>query len=113
LNTYQQGDNYIVDGTHNIGKQQFIHGNHQQGADPQQVLNQLIGATMAMREQASLEERPLIDSALEAIGNGSGEKSVIRRALTQIAGVAALVGSTGPPVIAAIQAVTSALGISF
>ena len=68
---------------------------------------------MMLRSQVSAEDRGIIDSAMEAIdSNGSPEKGSLRRALTSIAGIAALVGEIGAPVIEAIRKVTAAFGWS-
>jgi len=108
--TYNYGNTYNVSGQGNVGQGNII--NNQSGADPTEAWHDMINAVMEMRAQIGTEDRKVVDTALATISQGGGvEKSTLRRAMSDIAGVASLVGSVGVPVIQAVRAVLAAFGV--
>jgi hypothetical protein len=108
--TYNYGEIYNVSGQGNVGKGNIY--NNQSGADANEAWRDMINAIMEMRGQIGSEDRQVVDTALMTIKQGDKvEKSTMRRALGDVAGVASLVGTVGVPVIQAVRAVLSAIGI--
>ncbi|WP_369184384.1 hypothetical protein [Streptomyces sp. Y1] len=99
------GDSVTQHGDHNIG---II---KQQGpADPQAAMRELIATVRQLREHVPAEDREVLDESLEAIGDGrSASPSVLRRALRNISGVAALV-TAGAPVVESIRRILDSAG---
>jgi hypothetical protein len=109
MNTnYHIGDNVTQHGDGNIG---II--KNQAPADPNSALLELTRLVEVLRGQVSTADREVIDESIRAIGSGENvNKGTMRRALSRIAGIAALVGEVGVPVIGAIRAVMAAFGIA-
>jgi hypothetical protein len=104
---YHIGDNVTQRGDGNIG---IIKS--QTSADPASAMLELTRLVRVLRDQVSSADRQVIDESMNAIGTGEGvDKSAMRRALSRIAGIAALVGEVGAPVIGAIRAVMAGFGI--
>jgi hypothetical protein len=98
------GDSVIQNGDHNIGviKNQ----------DPQIALRELISLVAILRGQIPEGDRGVIDESIETIQSGGhGDTGALRRALGTIAGIAAVVGEVGVPVIEAVRKVTAAFGL--
>jgi hypothetical protein len=98
------GDNVIQNGDHNIGviKNQ----------EPQIALQELVSLVAILRGQVPEEDRGVIDKSIGTIQSGGhGDRGALRRALGTIAGIAALVGEVGVPVIEAVRKVTAAFGL--
>ena len=90
---YHFGDEVTQHGDHNIGmiKNQGV-------ADPQTAFREMINAVQVLRGQVSAADRHAIDESMRTIGTGENvEKGTLRRALGNIAGIAALVGQVGSP----------------
>jgi hypothetical protein len=101
------GDNVTQHGNHNVG---II--KNQGPADPQAAFREMIIAVQVLRGQVSTADRQVIDESMKAIGTGDNvEKGTLRRALSNIAGVATVVGQVGVPVIESVRAVMAALGL--
>jgi hypothetical protein len=104
---FHYGDNVTQHGNHNVG---II--KNQGPADPQAAFREMITAVQVLRGQVSAADRQVIDESMKAIGTGDNvEKGTMRRALSNIAGVATVVGQVGVPVIESIRAVMTALGL--
>lgn len=104
---YHIGDNVNQRGDGNIG---IIKS--QASADPASAMLELTRLVQVLRDQVSSADRQVIDESMNAIGTGQDvEKSAMRSALSRIAGIAALVGELGAPVIGAIRAVMAGFGI--
>ncbi len=98
------GDNVVQRGDHNIG---II-----KSQDPQAALRELVSLVEILRDQVPADDRTVVDQSLKTIeAGGNGDKGALRRALGNIAGVAAVVGEIGVPVIEAVRKVTAAFGI--
>jgi hypothetical protein len=98
------GDNVIQSGDHNIGviKNQ----------DPQMALRELVSLAAILRGQVPEGDRGVIDESIETIQSGGHrDKGALRRALGTIAGIAAVAGEVGVPVIEAVRKVTAAFGL--
>jgi hypothetical protein len=104
---FHYGDNVTQHGNHNVG---II--KNQGPADPQAAFREMITAVQVLRGQVSTADRQVIDESMKAIGTGDNvEKGTLRRALSNIAGVATVVGQVGVPVIESVRAVMAALGL--
>ena len=104
---FHYGDEVTQYGDHNIGMIK-----NQGPADPQAAFREMINAVQVLRGQVSTVDGQVIDESMKAIGTGANvEKSTLRRALGNIAGVATMVGQVGLPVIESVRAVTAALGL--
>lgn len=107
MSDYHIGDKVEQHGNHNIGMIK-----NQGPADPQTVFQEMINAIQTLRGQVSVADRQVIDESINTIGTGgNAEKQSLRRALGNIAGVAAMVGQVGVPVIDAIRKVMAAFGV--
>ncbi|MGY6020281.1 hypothetical protein [Streptomyces spinosirectus] len=71
---------------------------------------QLVGAALQLREQVAAGEREVIDSSVEALRAG-GDPGRLRRAPASLAGIAALVGGVGAPVVGAANRLMEAAGL--
>ncbi|MFF3967178.1 hypothetical protein ACFYZI_37200 [Streptomyces griseorubiginosus] len=102
----------IHGGSGHIGIVKNHNQNLNNGPVHQQVeFQDLIRAVESLRGRVSADDREVLDGALDAIGTGEPvQPGVLRRALTSIAGVAAVVGDIGVPVGAAVQKVLALLG---
>lgn len=107
MSDYHFGDKVNQYGDHNIGMIK-----NQGPADPQVAFREMINAVQALRDQVSAADRQVIDESMNTIGTGDKvEKQHLRRALGNIAGVAAMVGQVGVPVIESIRKVMAAFGM--
>lgn len=109
--------------TSNYGGQQFnMYGGQNVGinygtynsapAAPQESLRELVEAVNALRAQVSPADREVIDTSMRTVGAGTGaQPGPLRQALTQLAGVATVVGQVGVPVIEAVRKVMAAFGL--
>lgn len=103
---YHYGDQVNQIGNHNIG---II---KQEAADPQAALHEMIKAVEVLRGTVSSDDRAMIDESMQVVRSGDdADKGRLRAALRNIAGVAAMVGQVGVPVIEAIRGVMKAFGI--
>jgi len=104
---YHIGDSVTQHGDGNIG---II--KNQAPSDPNSALLELTRLVQVLRGQVPSADREVIDESMRAIGSGENvDKGTMRQALSRIAGIAALVGEVGGPVIAAIRAVMAAFGM--
>jgi len=107
MNAYHFGDKVKMYGDHNVG---II--KNQGSTDPQAAFREMINAIQALRGQVSATDRQVIDESMNTIATGDNlEKQPLRRALANIAGVAAMVGQVGVPVIESIRKVMTAFGM--
>jgi hypothetical protein len=105
--SYHIGDEVTQYGDHNIGILK-----NQGPADPQEALRNLAILVQALRDEVPVADRQVIDESMRTINRGNDvEKGTLRRALGNIAGIAAMVGEFGVPVIDSIRKVMSAFGI--
>jgi hypothetical protein len=104
---YHIGDSVTQHGDGNIGMIKS-----QTSADPGSALQEMTRLVQLLRERVTSEDRQAIDESMRAIGTGQNvDKGTMRQALSRIAGIAALVGEVGVPVIGAIRAVMAGFGI--
>jgi hypothetical protein len=81
-------------------------------AVPQDALREMIEAVNALRAQVSPADREVIDASMRTVGTGSGvARQPLRQALSQLAGVATVVGQVGAPVVEAVRKVMAAFGL--
>ncbi|QNP72583.1 hypothetical protein IAG44_26255 [Streptomyces roseirectus] len=100
---FQVGDVVnVYGGSGNVGK---IQNTYQSAGDPQAAFREMLAAVQVLRERVSSEDRETIDASLRVIGEEGAEPGVVRRALTAIVGVAAVVGEVGVPVVEAVRRV--------
>lgn len=105
---FHYGDSVNVSGSGNVGK---IQNQYQGPQDSQADFQDMIRAVQILRGQVSTEDREVIDDSLEIIRQGdSAGPGALRRALGTIAGVAAVVGEIGLPVVEAVRRVLALLG---
>ena len=72
----------------------------------------MISLVQTLRGQVTAVDRQVIDESMDTIGTGNNvEKGALRRALSNIAGIAAMVGEFGVPVIESIRRVMAAFGV--
>lgn len=104
---YHVGDEVTQYGDHNIGIVK-----NQGSADPQVLLQEMIILVQALRGQVTAVDRRVIDESMDVIDmGGNAEKGTLRRALQSIAGIAAMVGEFGVPVIESVRKVMTAFGV--
>jgi hypothetical protein len=102
------GEQYNISGMHNVGKIETNYGS----ADVNASLQSLMAAVQVLRGHLSATERQVIDESVETVKYGEkAEPGRLRRALSNIAGIAAVVGEVGAPVIEAVRKVTMGLGM--
>lgn len=107
MSSTNHGDIINQWGDHNIGKI-----SNEAQADPGLQLLELIRMARILREHVSYDDCQVIDESVEILRQGDGAARVsLRCALGNIAGIAALVGDVGAPVIEAVRKVVAALGI--
>jgi hypothetical protein len=101
------GDKVIVRGQHNVGVIK-----NQGATDPREALREMINAVQVLRGQVSTADRQVIDESMSVVRQADTvEKGALRRALSNIAGVATMVGQVGVPVIESVRAVMNAFGM--
>jgi hypothetical protein len=101
------GEQYNVSGEGNIGKQ-VNYGAPEADA----ALRELVQAVEAMREQVSAVDRRAIDESLATVRRGeTARPGGVRQALSNLAGIAVVVGQVGAPVIEAVRKVMVALAL--
>jgi hypothetical protein len=104
------GEQYNVYGERAVGKKEKNYNFGTAHADAS--LRELIDAVEVLRRQVSPAERQRIDESLETVRQGEKAKpSKLRSALSEIAGIAVVVGQVGAPVIEAVRKVTAAIGL--
>jgi hypothetical protein len=103
------GDSVVqVGGRDNIGK--IV---NPAPADPRAALEEVIRLAEALRGQVPAADAQVIDESVGVLRYAdASDQHTLRRALGNIAGIAALVGQVGAPVIEAVRSVLSALGVS-
>ncbi|QHC26450.1 hypothetical protein [Streptomyces sp. GS7] len=100
------GDRVEQYGDHNTG---II--KNQGPTDPRSAFRDMIATIQVLRNQVPAEDREIIDESLRAIGTGQDvPHGTLRRALTNISGVATMIGAAGVPVIESVRRVIEALG---
>jgi len=107
-NNYHIGDRVVQHGPHSIGMIK-----NQAPADPRVAFREMVDAVQAFRVSVPPADRPAIDESLQVIQSpaAAGSRDGLRRALADVAGLAALVGQAGVPVIESIRKVVTALGL--
>jgi hypothetical protein len=101
------GDKVSQHGHHNVGMIK-----NQGPTDPQAAFREMINAIQTLRGHVSAADRQVIDESMNTVGTGDNvEKQPLRRALGNIAGVAATVGQVGVPVIELIREVMVTFGM--
>lgn len=108
-NSYNISGDSVVQfgGRNNIGK--IV---NQAPADPSAALEEVIRLAEALRGQVPPSDAQVIDESVGVLRYGdASDHNTLRQALGNIAGIAALVGQVGAPVIEAVRSVLSALGI--
>lgn len=104
---YHFGDEVTQYGDHNVGMIK-----NQGPAEPQAAFREMVNAVQALRVQVPAADRQVIDDSMNAIGTGDNvEMGTLRRALGNIAGIAAMVGQIGAPVIESVRKVMAAFGV--
>ena len=105
---YHQGDNINVSGQGNIGAIKY---QSQGSADPQAALREMIGLVMALRGQVAADDRQVLDESVKVVKMGAdADKGALRRALSNVVGIATMVGSAGAPVLDAALKVKELFG---
>lgn len=108
------GQQFNMDGGNNVGINYGTnYGTYNNApAGPQDALRELVEAVNALRAQVSPADREVIDTSMRTVGAGTGaQPGPLRQALTQLAGVATVVGQVGVPVIEAVRKVMAAFGL--
>lgn len=103
----QVGDNFKVDGAHNIGK---IGTQNNAPQDPRAALQELISLVEVLRGRVQEDDRAVLDESLDTLTEDGVERGAFRRALGSISGVALLVGEVGLPVAEAVRRVMALFG---
>jgi hypothetical protein len=109
-NSYNISGDSVVQfgGQGNIGK--IV--NHSSGG-PLMALEEVIRLAEALRVEVPSADARVIDDSVETLRkSGPSDHKTLRQALANIAGIAALVGQVGVPVIQAVRDALSALGIA-
>jgi hypothetical protein len=104
---YHFGDEVTQYGDHSIGMIKS-----QAPVDSQAALQEMVNAVQVLRGQVSVADRQVIDEAMDTISAGDvSNKRSWRRALSDIAGIAAVVGQVGAPVVESVRKVMAAFGL--
>jgi len=107
MSNYHYGDTINQYGERNIGKI-----SSQAPTDPRAALLEIIRMAQELRGQVSVADCQVIDESVEVLSHrDTVNQGSLRRALGNIAGIAALVGEVGVPVIEAVRKVVTALGV--
>jgi hypothetical protein len=103
------GDNINqIGGIGNVGK--IV---NQAAADPSSALEEIIRLAEELRGEVSPADCRTLDQSVEVLRGGEAvERRSLRSALASIAGIAAVVGEVGVPVIEAVRKTITALGLS-
>jgi hypothetical protein len=105
------GQQFNMDGGNNVGINYGTYNNNSAPAVPPDALREVIEAVNALRAQVSPADREIIDASMRTVGTGTGvERQPLRQALSQLAGVATMVGQVGAPVVEAVRKVLAAFG---
>jgi hypothetical protein len=105
--SYHFGDEVTQYGNQNVGMIK-----NQAPVDPQVAFREMVRAVQVMRGELSAADRQVVDESMNAIGtNGNVEKGTLRRALSNLAGIATMVGQAGVPVIESVRKVMAAFGM--
>ena len=105
MTNYHYGDRITQYGNFNVGKAELT-------SDPQAALREMFRVIAVMRGEVPESDRKVIDRSLETVAAGDKvSKDDFRHALRDIAGIAAVVGQVGVPVIDAIRSVLTAIGL--
>jgi hypothetical protein len=108
-NYHHQGDNINVSGQGNIGAIKF---QNQGAADPATALREMIGLVTALRGQVAADDRQVLDESVKVVQRGAdADKGALRRALSNIVGIATMVGAAGSPVLDAALKVKELFGV--
>ncbi|MGW2477901.1 hypothetical protein [Streptomyces sp. NPDC001665] len=102
-----------------IGDLVTQHGDHNTGivknqapTDPSSALQELVTVVRLLHDQVPAEDQQAVSDALQTIEAGPDvPRGTLRRALSDVAGIATMVGGVGVPVIEAVKGVRAALGI--
>ncbi|MEV6840384.1 hypothetical protein AB0N17_38820 [Streptomyces sp. NPDC051133] len=108
-----------MSGSFHIGDAVTQYGDHNTGivknqapTDPASALQALVAAARLLHDEVPAEDQQAIDDALQTLEAGpDAPPGTLRRALSNIAGIATMVGRVGVPVIEAVKGVRAALGI--
>jgi hypothetical protein len=101
MSSYHFGDKITQHGNNNIGVIKT-------SADPQAALRD---AVAILRGQIAESDRRTLDESMMMINAGDATpRQSLRQALTDIAGIAAVVGQVGVPVVEAVRNVMRAFG---
>jgi len=105
---YHFGDSVTQHGDHNVGMVK-----HQAPSDPRTALRDMVGTIHALREHVPPADRSAIDECLHTIesADAAADPHRLRRALANVAGIAAMVGQVGAPAIEAVRKVMAAFGL--
>jgi len=101
-------NSYSHAGDNNIGMIK-----NQATADPRVAPAEMISLLDMPRVQVSAADRKIIDESIAVVrGGGKAEKRTLRIAFGEIAGIAALAGEAGVPVIEAVRKAIAAFGLT-
>lgn len=107
-NYHHQGDNINVSGHGNIGA---IRIRNQVAADPQAAMRDLAGLIMTLRDKVAADDRRILDESVRTVQMSAGsDKSALRRALSNVAGIASMAGAVGAPALDAALKVKELFG---
>ncbi|HEY3873278.1 MAG TPA: hypothetical protein VGM10_33285 [Actinocrinis sp.] len=104
---YHFGDEVHQTGDHNIGMIKS-----QGPIEQQAALSEMIAMVQILRDRVSPADRQIIDESVAVIGSDtSADKSAFRRALANLAGIAAIVNQVGIPAAESIRRVIDVFGV--
>jgi len=86
--------------------------NNNAPVDRQVALRDMIDAIQILRGQVSPDDRQVIDESMRTIGTGTDvQPQHLRRSLSNLVGIATVVGQVGVPVVEAVRKVMTAFGL--
>lgn len=101
------GDNIYQTGSASIGKIQ-----HQAPVDSLSALREMITLAMDLRAHVSAFDGQAIEESVRVVQQGkSADRGALRRALTNLIGVATMAGAVGGPVLDAAMKVKEIFGL--
>lgn len=105
---HHNGDIISVSGHGNIGAVKF---SSQEAADPQAAVRELASLVVALHCKVAADDRQVLDESVRAVQmNASSDRSALRRALSNVIGIATMAGAAGAPALDAALKVKELFG---
>ena len=109
---HHQGHNINVSGHGSIDSIGGLEIGNQVAADPQAAMRELAGLITALKNQVTADDRQILNESVRAVQISAGsDKNALRRALSNVVGIASMAGALGAPVLDAALKVKELFGV--